>query len=76
VRGEIPRLEIRAFDCYSADVLHYKTINKKNIKMLIRICNQQIDKMIINQLESLVQVRSSKLTVGRSLYLNFGRRRA
>lgn len=31
--------------------------------------------MIINQLESLVQVRSSKLTVGRSLYLNFGRRR-
>lgn len=40
VRGEIPYLEIRAFDCYSTDVLHYKTINKKNIKMLIRMCNQ------------------------------------
>lgn len=39
VRGEIPMLVIKAFDCYSIEVLHYQTINKKNIKMLIRICN-------------------------------------
>ena len=30
--------------------------------------------MVINQLQSVLSVRSSKLTVGRSLFLNFDRR--
>lgn len=30
--------------------------------------------MIQNQLQSLISIRSSKLTVGRSLFLNFNRR--
>lgn len=42
--------------------------------MIIRVCNQQSDKMIRNQLESMIQIRATKLTVGRTLFLNFGRK--
>ena len=42
--------------------------------MIIRICHQQSDKMITNQLESLIQINSSKLTSGRSIFLNFNRK--
>ena len=59
VRGMIPTLLIKAFDSSSMEVLQLATVNQKHIKMLIRICNQQSDKMIINQLQSLVSVRSS-----------------
>lgn len=48
VRGMIPTLQIKAFDSYSMEVLQYSTVNQKYIKMIIRICNQQSDKMIQN----------------------------
>ena len=48
VRGMIPTLQIKAFDSYSMEVLQYSTVNQQFIKMIIRICNQQSDKMIQN----------------------------
>ena len=74
VRGLVPHISIKCFDTYTMDVLQLYTINTRHIKMIIRICNQQSDKMIINQLESLIQVNSSKITMGRSIFLNFNRK--
>jgi len=74
VRGMIPTILVKAFDSGSTEVLQLSTVNQRHIKMLIRICNQQSEKMIVNQLQSLLSVRTSKLTVGRSLFLNFNRR--
>ena len=74
VRGMVPILQIKAFDSRSPEVLRYTTTNQKHIKMLIRICNQHSDRMILNQLQSVISVRTSKLTVGKSLYLNFNRK--
>ena len=40
IRGVIPTILIKAFDCYTMEVLQFSTINKRQIKMIIRICNQ------------------------------------
>jgi len=74
VSGMIPTLSVMAFDSISMSVHQLQTTNQRHIKMLVRMCNQQSDKMIINQLQSVLSVRSSKLTVGKSLFLNFNRR--
>jgi hypothetical protein len=44
----IPVVLIKCFDTYTMEVLTLQTINKKHIKMIIRICHQQSDKMITN----------------------------
>jgi len=73
VRGLVPTIAIKAYDVTNDDVLYLQTINKNYIKRIIRICNQHSDRMVKNQLETLIQVCSSKLTVGRTLKLNFER---
>ena len=75
VRGVVPTLSVKAFDSLTMEILSLTTTNQRHIKSLIRICNQHSDRMIINQLQSLLGLRSSKLTVGRSLFMNFDRRR-
>lgn len=72
IRGVIPTIIIKAFDTYSMEKMQLITIKKKQIKQIIRICNQQSDQLVVNQLESLLSVVTSKLTSGRTLQLNLG----
>ena len=39
VRGMVPTVLIKAFDSKTMEVLQFQTIDKRHIKMVIRICN-------------------------------------
>ncbi|CDW88809.1 UNKNOWN [Stylonychia lemnae] len=73
VLGYVPTLLIKIFNTIYYEIFELKVTNKKIIKDVIRICKQQNDSMVINQLQSMLQI-NSKLN-GSYLKLNFNIRR-
>lgn len=48
IKGLIPQITIKAFSTYQMEVMILNTTNRKQVKRIIRICNQQSDHMITN----------------------------